>query len=516
MMDFNRDYGNADIRFFYYAGHGLQLEGQNYLVPVDASLEQKANAKMECLNFSTIFDFFQDSKPNVMNIFVIDACRNDPFRNRSWNRRGDDDRGLKLIREVFQVGSFAAFSADNGQLASDGDNTTNGLYTKVLAEEMLTQGVELNLIFQKVRGKVLQLSNGTQRPVEENRLTGDAFYFIPKSDGPAPVPAPTAVVATEKYYYYIDQNGNRSSNRFADWEAAESEMRNRNLYGRIYSNAGESFVVEKPAEPATPAVQPVEPVKTVAGVHRNGDVWNPDGIEMVFVEGGTFMMGCTSEQEDDCSKNEKPAHLVTVSDFYMGKYEVTQVQWNAIMGKNPSNFKGDNLPVEQISWNDVQEFILKLNAQTGKNYRLPTEAEWEFAARGGNSSKSFKYSGSNTAGNVAWYEDNAGDKIFYDKKIGNKKLRNNNKTHPVGTKSSNELGIYDMNGNVEEWCIDWFDNYSSNTQTDPSGPSSGSSRVYRGGSWFSDAKSARVSFRGSIKPGYRSIYLGFRLVCSSK
>jgi formylglycine-generating enzyme required for sulfatase activity len=222
-------------------------------------------------------------------------------------------------------------------------------------------------------------------------------------------------------------------------------------------------------------------------------------IPMVYVAGGTFTMGCTSEQDSDCHDNEKPAHSVTLSSYYIGKYEVTQAQWKAVMGSNPSYFEGDNLPVEEVSWNSVQEFICKLNQQTGKNYRLPTEVEWEFAARGGNKSRGYKYSGSNTAGNVAWYDDNSGYK-----------------THPVGTKSPNELGIYDMSGNVWEWCSDWYGKYSSGSQTNPRGASSGSYRVDRGGSWYDFAGYVRVSNRGSLTPVIRNHYLGFRLASDSK
>jgi len=219
-------------------------------------------------------------------------------------------------------------------------------------------------------------------------------------------------------------------------------------------------------------------------------------IQMIFIEGGTFTMGCTSEQGNDCFNWEKPAHQVTVNGFYIGKYEVTQAQWRAIMGNNSSYFKGDNLPVEVVSWNDIQEFIRKLNAQTGKQYRLPTEAEWEFAARGGNRSQGYKYSGSNTVGNVAWYDGNSG------------------RTHAVGSKSANELGIYDMSGNVWEWCSDWYGDYSSNAQTNPEGPSTGSYRMIRGGSW--NTSPMRVSNRFNSMPGDLCNSLGFRLACSSK
>jgi formylglycine-generating enzyme required for sulfatase activity len=218
------------------------------------------------------------------------------------------------------------------------------------------------------------------------------------------------------------------------------------------------------------------------------------GFEMVFVQGGTFTMGCTSEQSD-CYDWEKPAHKVTVSSFNIGKYEVTQAQWVAIMGNNPSAFKGDNLPVETVSWNDVQEFIRRLNTKTGKQYRLPTEAEWEYAAHGGNKSSGYKYSGGNNIGNVAWYGDNSGST-----------------THAVGTKQANELGIYDMSGNVWEWCSDWYDAYSSASQTNPTGTSSGSARVNRGGGWYNRASGCRVSARSSNSPGSSYIGLGFRLV----
>ncbi|NDV60133.1 formylglycine-generating enzyme family protein [Bacteroides sp. 519] len=217
-------------------------------------------------------------------------------------------------------------------------------------------------------------------------------------------------------------------------------------------------------------------------------------IEMIHVEGGTFTMGATSEQSGDSYDWELPVHQVTLSSYSIGKYEVTQLQWKQVMGNNPSHFKGDNLPVENVSWDDVQEFISKLNALTGKRYRLPTEAEWEYAARGGNKSQGYKYSGSHSISNVGWYTDNS-----------------NNTTHAVGTKSPNELGIYDMSGNVWEWCADWYGAYSINAQTNPKGPATGGRRVLRGGSWSYIAGYCRVSYRDYFTPADRDSYLGFRL-----
>lgn len=219
---------------------------------------------------------------------------------------------------------------------------------------------------------------------------------------------------------------------------------------------------------------------------------NGVSFEMVRVEGGTFRMGATTEQEDEAWDNEKPVHSVTLSIYYIGKTEVTQALWQAVMG--PSNFKGADLPVENVSWDDCQEFIQKLNSLTGRNFRLPTEAEWEFACRGGNNSRGYKYSGSNNLGSVAWYDDNSG-----------------NKTHSVATKSPNELGIYDMSGNVWEWCSDWYGDYSSDAQTNPKGPVSGSRRVRRGGCWFGYVGGCRSSYRGGDDPAFRVIILGLRL-----
>ena len=207
-----------------------------------------------------------------------------------------------------------------------------------------------------------------------------------------------------------------------------------------------------------------------------------DGVSfnMVKVKGGTFMMGATSEQGGDAEDYEKPAHRVTLSSYYIGQTEVTQELWEAVMGSNPSELKGAKCPVENVSWDDCQEFISKLNQKTGKQFRLPTEAEWEYAARGGNKSQGYKYSGGNTIGDVAWYVENSGDK-----------------THDVATKRANELGIYDMTGNVWEWCSDWDGDCSS--------------RVIRGGCWSNDARFCRVSNRNGGLAGFRLIILGLRL-----
>ena len=209
--------------------------------------------------------------------------------------------------------------------------------------------------------------------------------------------------------------------------------------------------------------------------------------EMVDVEGGNYPMGCS---DDECVVSELPVHEVTLSSFRISKYQVTQKEWETLMGNNPSSHKGDNLPVEMVSWNDIQGYIQKLNTLTGKNYRLPTEAEWEFAARGGNYSNGYKYSGSDNAEEVAWLDA---------------------LTHPVGEKKPNELGIFDMSGNVFEACSDWVYPYSEEPQVNPTGPSNGTHRVFRGGRYNLESFWSRVSCRFGATPEAEAGNAGFRL-----
>jgi formylglycine-generating enzyme len=235
-------------------------------------------------------------------------------------------------------------------------------------------------------------------------------------------------------------------------------------------------------------------------------------IPMTYVQGGSFQMGSDSGYSD-----EKPVHTVTVDSFYMGTYEITQDIYEEVMGSNPSYRKGDQLPVENVSWYDAAAFCNALSRLEGRQeaytisgtnvsvnwessgYRLPTEAEWEYAARGGNQSRGYTYAGSNTVGDVAWYDDNSGGR-----------------THPVGEKQANELGLYDMSGNVWEWCWDWYGSYSGGVQTNPTGPSSGSTRVLRGGRWYDSARYVRAANRSRYAPSDRGSNIGFRVLAPAR
>ena len=266
----------------------------------------------------------------------------------------------------------------------------------------------------------------------------------------------------------------------AIWQYGRNEPSDINYNDSVATNPIDSE--DSSPRPTTGTLVPI----TVNGVTFN----------MIKVDGGTFTMGATSEMTNP-DNEEKPTHKVTLSSYYIGETEVTQALWTAVMGDNPSWFTGDNLPVEQVSWEDCQTFIRKLNGLTGKSFRLPTEAEWEFAARGGKRSNLTEYSGGSMIDDVAWDMGNSG-----------------RKTHSVKTKKPNELGLYDMSGNVYEWCQDWYGSYSSSAQTNPTGPDSGSHRVFRGGSWYWGAWFCRSSFRYHDSPGYRNFTLGFRLALS--
>lgn len=222
-------------------------------------------------------------------------------------------------------------------------------------------------------------------------------------------------------------------------------------------------------------------------------------MEMIGVQGGTFDMGATPEQEDEAKDNEKPLHKVTLSSYHIGKYEITKAQYDAVMGTNQGD--DEDYPMANLTWNEAQAFCDSLSKKTGKKYALPTEAQWEYAARGGKKSKDCKYSGSNNIDEVAWYWENSA--------AGTTR----HSTQPVGSKMPNELGIYDMSGNVWEWCFDRYGKYRGDAVTNPTGPRSGTTRIVRGGGWDGVASYCRVSDRRDYFLNERNADIGFRVVC---
>ena len=294
-----------------------------------------------------------------------------------------------------------------------------------------------------------------------------------------------AMKKDEEQEFNLDGNSFRIIYHGQDRKRVNSLMRDITLY---------SIYVDEKNTPDPFNINPLNP--SLDGLLKELEA------NMVFVEGGTFQMGCDPERDGECEEKELPLHDVTLSDFYIGKYEVTQELWRAVMGSDPEElrFKGcDKCPVERVSWDDIQGFLQKLNELTGQRYRLPTEAEWEYAARGGDKKERFAYSGSNDIDKVAWYGYNSGVKI-----------------HPVGEKAPNGLGLYDMSGNVWEWCSDWYGEeyykqFENEGARNPKGPETGKGLVIRGGSWYFDLRSCRVADRNWGSSSNQSDNVGFRL-----
>jgi formylglycine-generating enzyme required for sulfatase activity len=454
--------GSQTVALFFYAGHGVQVNGENYLVPVDADLQTESDVTTECYALSSLLN---DLNNTALKVVILDACRDNPFQ-ATQTTRGGNTRGLAQVKAA--TGTYIAYSTAPGTTAADGSEKRNSPYTAALLAAMDKTDISIEQTFKVVRQ---QLKQQGQEPWENSSLTGEFYFNYTGNPAPAPTPTPPATADS-------DNDG-----------IIDSKDHCPTQYGDI-SNYG----CPKSTPPTPPAT-------------ANSYTEDPNGLGIVMqkIKGGTFTMG---SNDTEAGSDEKPTHSVTLDDFYMGKYEVTQAQWAAVMGttlSNPSYFKGDNLPVEQVSWEDIQVFLEKLNQKTGKNYRLPTEAQWEYAARGGHKSSfnkegqgGFTYAGSNNLDKVAWYDDNSGDT-----------------THPVGQKKPNELGLYDMSGNVWEWCQDWYgsDYYKKSPTDNPTGPTSGAYRVLRGGSWDLYAVYCRVAYRRINAPGSRpNISNGFRLV----
>jgi formylglycine-generating enzyme required for sulfatase activity len=288
----------------------------------------------------------------------------------------------------------------------------------------------------------------------------------------------------------FDAQNAKAENAVSEFGSSEDELINL-VQVAARKLLGMEVAEEKAPEKAAAGVTPPLPARPFTDPVT--------GMEFVFIKGGCFEMGDTF---GDGSPDEKPVHEVCLEDFHMGKYEVTQGQWEIVMGNYPSRFKERDRPVEQVSWSDVQQFINRLNDQSGRKFRLPTEAEWEYAARSGG--KREKYAGTSQEGDLgqyAWYFVNSGSQ-----------------THPVGERRPNGLGLYDMSGNVWEWCADWYgENYYKGTpKNNPEGPFNGSYRVLRGGSWFHDPENVRATYRYCFSPAYRGGTIGFRLGLSAR
>jgi len=465
---FGQKISSSGVALFYFSGHGTQVDGINYLIPVGQEIYAADEIRYKCVAADMPLAKMETAGSH-MNILILDACRNNPFKGfRS------QERGFAFMQAP--TGTFISYATAPGSVAFDG-NGRNSPYTANLVTILKTPGMKIEEVFKKVREKVMSETENKQVPWESSSLVGE-FYFTPGT----PV-----------------NNQNSAVNQNSYTPATPINEKTRNSY---------------------------EP-------------------EMVFVKGGTFTMG-----SNDGSDDEKPTHQVTVSDFYIGKFEVTValfknfidettyqtdadkgdgsyiltngkwekksgINWRCDVEGNIGTASEQNHPVIHVSWNDATEFCKWLSRKTGKSYRLPTEAEWEFTA--GNGSKHTKYSWGNgnpfgkNGGNIA---DETARQKFNDWAIFSGYSDGYVFSAPVGSFNPNDLGIYDMTGNVWEWCSDWYaaDYYKNSPAYNPKGPASGDYRIVRGGSWIDGPNDDRIAYRYWLNPGYCYFFIGFRLV----
>ena len=429
----------ASYGFLFYAGHGVQSNGENFLIPVDANIPGENFLRNRTVSVQEMLDELNDAG-NEFNVVVLDACRDNPF---SWRRSGS--RGLSVVGHQ-PADSIIVYATAAGSTAADGTDR-NGLFTTHLLNNLKVPGLEITEVFRRTGADVARASGNQQRPAVYNMFYGTIYLGSRPVPTPAPQPTPT------------------------------------------------------PTPQPAPTPQPTPSTTTV-----------PAGF--VRINGGTFTMGSPANEAGRYD-DEGPQRQVTVSSFNMGRYEVTQKEYREVMGKNPSHFKGDNLPVEQVSWYDAIEYCNRRSQRDGltsaytisgtgysrtvtwnrsaNGYRLPTEAEWEYAYRAGTTTA--YNTGSSISDNTGWNSANSGSS-----------------TKPVGQKPANAWGLYDMHGNVWEWCWDWYGNYPNGAQTDPMGVSSGALRVTRGGSLNNTAEISRSAYRSNGLPDYRGNSIGFRVV----
>ena len=504
--------GSQTVALFFYAGHGVQVNGENYLVPVDADLQTESDVTTECYALSSLLN---DLNNTALKVIILDACRDNPFQ-ATQTTRGGNTRGLAQVKAA--TGTYIAYSTAPGTTAADGSEKRNSPYTAALLAAMDKTDISIEQTFKVVRQ---QLKQQGQEPWENSSLTGEFYFNYTGNPTPTPKPTPVPPASTDS-----DNDG-----------IIDSKDHCPTQYGDI-SNYGCPKTAPPPTPPATADTYTEDP--------------NGLGIVMQKIKGGTFTMG---SNDTEAGSDEKPTHSVTLDDFYMGKYEVTLAQFKAFVKdsgyktdaekrtddygsyvyENGSWNKKDGInwrhdaegkiqtneqhPVIHVSWNDAVEYCKWLSRKTGKSYTLPTEAQWEYAA--GNGSRHTKYAWGNGSptnskgGNVA--DETGANKFNWTKNESNIFVGYTDgyaTTAPVGQFGANDYGLYDMTGNVWEWCRDWYaaDYYSKSPSRNPENTTTATYRVLRGGSWLIYARFCRAAYRSYGTPSLRNNYIGFRLV----
>jgi formylglycine-generating enzyme required for sulfatase activity len=536
------------VGLFYFAGHGVQSKGRNFLIPVDAEIQTETDLEDAAVDVNYVLGIMDDAQ-NGLNIVILDACRNNPFASSFRAVQGG------LAQVTAPTGTLIAYATSPGNIAADGGGS-NSPYTEELARQMVTSGVLIETMFRHVTEEVSSRTGGRQEPWYSNNAKGE-FYFKPSpktaslpSENETAQPTKIDAVAIELDHWeairnsvdprdYQDYLQSYPSGAYAGVARAkirQLQSSTSDLPSSQPSKTG-SQPFSKPTDGnddpsvATSASSSTRPPNAPAGLrsfdfltasldrygalrnrdHKSAYVYAEDlgggiKLDMVAIPPGEFMMG-SPDDEEGREHDEGPRHRVRIGYwFYIGKIEVTQAQWRAVMGNNPSHFKGcDPCPVEGVSWGDAQKFCRKLLTRTGMSYRLPSESEWEYAARAG------------TATAFAFGENITPELVNYNGTIRNRTTASGS----IGV--ANGFGLYDMLGNVYEWCEDWY--HESYAPIIGDAPNDGSAwiiggeqkeRVLRGGSWASSRTVVRSANRDRATPNTRNNLIGFRIVTSAK
>ena len=504
---FAREVHRDDLALFYFAGHGLQVQNENYLVPVDFSAQTEAEVEYEATPASRVRKVLEESGASV-RVLILDACRTNPYRFKR-----DLPGGLAAMTQQAE-GTIIAFAANDNQSADDNRTAKNGLYTTHLLRNLEQPGLGLKEVFERARAGVWQASGKTQFPALYDAVIGRLVL----KEGPAvsvmsaaPPVVPDLGAQAELAFW----NSIQDSKEASDYRA----------YKRNYPNGKFADLADlRIGRYGVPAPPPVVVVENrgpkVGDSKRNAK----DGLTYKYIPAGTFRMGC-SAGDSECDGDEKPARDVTLTKgFWLGQTEVTVEAWRRYtqaMGKEmppEPTWKGRNW---NPGWRDGKAPIVNVTWDEAKSYcewtggRLPTEAEWEYAARGGTGGARY-----GSLADVAWYGDNAGKaridtaRIWASEqsKYADRIFENENTFHGVGLKAPNRYGLYDMLGNVWEWVADWYGEkyYAGGETMDPQGPPNGEKRALRGGSWNGQPRNARSSFRAGVEASFRAFFDGVR------
>jgi formylglycine-generating enzyme required for sulfatase activity len=553
LADFQDRLGPGTVGLFYFAGHGVQAgRGQNYLLPIGVEYKRERDAELHGLEVGQVLRRMEESGASL-NLVILDACRDSPLpaEGRSTASRG-------LGRMEAPSGSMIAFATAPGSTADENASGRNGLYTQQLLATIETPGLRLEDVFKRVGREVEKASNNRQSPEEISKLRNvEPFYFKPPNTASGDVPrggrsdpstptTPTARPGQAGGTSLDDLEKEEAARKeWAQWQARmkadfdrtaaftgsadlqakawerflatwaqdnplsteDDVLRER---GRLRRDQAQRLAAEQVAGQS--AAQQARPSATTSAgstaAMQPGQVVKDCDVcpELVVIPAGRFTMG-SPESEPGRNTDEGPQHEVRINSFLLARTTVTQGQWKAVMGSNPSSFNtcGDDCPVEKVSWNDAQDYIRKLSQRSGKTYRLPSEAEWEYAARAGTVTPFY------TGQTITTDQANFNGNYTYN---GSAKGVYREKTTKVGSFAPNAFGLYDMAGNVYQWVEDvWHDNYSGAPEDGSAWTTGGDSagQVLRGGSWYNNPQIARSAGRDWISPDNRNVITGFRI-----